>query len=102
MLKLYKRIDDRLHYHEGWNAGECLVEHWGIVGQNGQVKEHLLTAGLSEADMLAQMLRPALDRGFEPMHDDDMASLFVVYSIGPTTARKKLRKRHAIEDRLNH
>lgn len=62
---LYLKDDSRcrfalsLHYHEGWNAGECLIEHWRIVGQTGEVKERPLPMGSSEADMLAQMSHPA-------------------------------------------
>ena len=40
MLKLYKRIDDILHYHEAWTSGSKVAEHWDIVGQRGETKEH--------------------------------------------------------------
>src|SRR5690606_19910390 len=36
MLKLYKLIDNQLHYWETWDKDEkSAIVHWGIVGQRG-------------------------------------------------------------------
>ena len=36
MLKLYKLIDNQLHYWETWDKDEkTAIVHWGIVGQTG-------------------------------------------------------------------
>ncbi|MBK9421322.1 MAG: hypothetical protein IPN44_09740 [Flavobacteriales bacterium] len=40
MLKLYKLIDNQLHYWETWDKDEkTAIVHWGVVGQRGQDKE---------------------------------------------------------------
>jgi len=40
MLKLYKLIDNQLHYWETWDKDDkTAIVHWGIVGQIGQDKE---------------------------------------------------------------
>jgi hypothetical protein len=101
MLKLYKRIDGVLHYHEAWSTGECLVEHWGVVGDTGAVAEHTLLDGVSEEEMTARLLQPAIEKGFAPI-GEEMTWLVVVYRTGPKSSRKDVSKRHAVEDRLNH
>jgi hypothetical protein len=42
MLKLYKRIEGVLQYHEAWTEEDngVAVEHWGIVGDRGESKSH--------------------------------------------------------------
>jgi len=40
MLKLYKRIDGVLHYHEAWRDAGTVTEHWGMVGEQGESREH--------------------------------------------------------------
>ena len=40
MLKLYKNIDNQLHFWETWDKDDKTgIIHWGIVGQQGQSKE---------------------------------------------------------------
>ena len=40
MLKLYKQIDDQLHYWETWDSdSNGAIIHWGIVGETGEQKD---------------------------------------------------------------
>jgi hypothetical protein len=40
MIKLYKRIEGILHYHEAWLTDGVITEHWGRVGERGASGEH--------------------------------------------------------------
>jgi hypothetical protein len=41
LFKLYKRIDGRLHYREGWIGDHNVVtEHWGACGERGARRAH--------------------------------------------------------------
>ena len=39
MIKLYKKIDDKLYYWEAWeNDEKSATVHWEIVGEEGESK----------------------------------------------------------------
>ena len=39
MEKLYKKIEGKLHYHEGWTEKGEITEHWGVAGERGETRE---------------------------------------------------------------
>lgn len=101
MLKLYKRIDDILHYHEAWVNGSKVAEHWGIVGQRGETKEHKGDRTLSGPDNIVRVLQPALDAGYRPIEPEDHATLLIEYAVDGMGTKCDVEKRHALEDRMN-
>jgi hypothetical protein len=50
MIKLYKRIDRDLHYHEAWADGPTITEHWGKVGDRGETRDHERNIKLGEEE----------------------------------------------------
>jgi len=86
MLKLYKRIDSVLHYHEAWAAGRQIVEHWGPVGERGESKQHKIPKKADEDEFIEQIVKPARDAGY------------VIDGFG---TKKDLKKRHALEARMS-
>lgn len=104
MLKLYKRVEGVLRYHEAWTEEDngIAVEHWGVVGERGESKNHPLPKKrFNEQKFLAGLLAPAAEQGFEPIDDDDHAILLVEYAVDGFGTSEDLDKRHALEDRLN-
>jgi hypothetical protein len=101
MLKLYKRINRVLHYHETWVHGAKITEHWGVVGKRGKTAEHKRNKKLSEAKNLEQVLSRPLAEGFEPIDENHHAILLIEYPVEGMGTVKDLDKRHALEDRMN-
>ncbi len=100
MLKLYKRADGVLRYHEAWLNGETIYEHWGIVGERGSTKDHRLPKGKDEEDAVLDVLRPAADAGFRPIDTEDHARLLIEYAVDGMGTGDDLDKRHALEERM--
>lgn len=101
MLKLYKTIGSVLHYHEAWLEEDQIVEHWGKVGDRGESKEHPLPEDFDEDEILDKVLAPAIADGFAPFDDEDMKVLLVEYAVTGMGSKTDLKKRHALENRLN-
>jgi hypothetical protein len=101
MIKLYKRIKRVLHYHEAWTHGAKITEHWGIVGERGETARHKRNKKLSEEKNLEQVLSRPLAEGFEPIDADDHAVLLIEYPVEGMGTTKDLKKRHALEARMN-
>lgn len=101
MLKLYKNVAGSLHYHEAWVTDRTIHEHWGVVGERGQTAEHTLPAVQAEEDAVLVVLRPAIESGFHPIELEDHVTLLIEYEIDGMGNPQDLRKRHALEDRMN-
>lgn len=100
MIKLYKRTDEVLRYHEAWLDGETIYEHWGIVGEQGETKEHRLPEGKDEEDAVLGVLRPAAEAGFRPIDKVDHATLLIEYAVDGMGTGEDVDKRHALEERM--
>lgn len=103
MNKIYLRVDGVLHYHEAWVADGLVIEHWGVVGERGQTAEHKLAtrAKAKEAQAVADTLKPALEKGYAPIADEDHAILLIEYAVDGMGTPADLKKRHALEERMN-
>jgi hypothetical protein len=101
MLKLYKLVDGTLHYHEAWVNERTVYDHWGVVGEEGQIREHRLHRGGNEVDAVIDVLRPAGDEGFRPIDPSDHITLLIEFSVEGFGSSDDLKKRHALEDRMN-
>jgi len=77
MLKLYKRIDNILYYHEAWEDDSTVIEHFGVVGEQGEMRKHRISAGKSSRAMIKAILAPARALGYKTISDDDHAILIV-------------------------
>ncbi len=101
MLKLYKRIKRVLHYHEAWVSGSKLTEHWGIVGEQGESREHKRNKKLAAEADIERVLAAPLAAGYEPIDAEDQTILLIEYPVEGMGTTKDLDKRHALEDRMN-
>lgn len=101
MLKLYKRIDNALHYHEAWLGRVSITEHWGVVGEQGETRDHKRNKRLEEKHQLEQVLGKARAAGFRPIEPEDQTKLLIEYAVEGMGTRTDLDKRHALQDRLD-
>jgi hypothetical protein len=102
MIKLYKLIDNRLHYWETWDKdSKTAIIYWGIVGEHGESKE-VKSGLLSNFHKTVQKeIDIKLKEGYTKFDEDKMAFLEVKYKIDGFGTEQDLDKRHRLEDHLN-
>ena len=101
MLKLYKYDEDVLRYHEAWVNSGTLYEHWGVVGERGETRQHPLMKDANEDTAILEVLRQPAEAGFRPIEMGDHAALLIEYAVVGFGDQNDLAKRHALEDRMN-
>lgn len=93
MVKLYKRqADGRLAYHEAWYTDSGITEHWGMLGERGQIREH---TGRTLEEVLAEARR----QGFSKADAEHV--VVIEYEVQGMGTREDLEKRHALEARMD-
>lgn len=102
MLKLYKKIDNQLHYWETWQKDKkTTIVHWGIVGQRGQDKE--LKSGLfsNSHKALQKEINSKLKEGYSEFDEDDFIFLEIEYKIDDFGTDQDLDKRYRLEEKMD-
>ncbi|WP_316845816.1 hypothetical protein [Pedobacter psychrodurus] len=102
MLKLYKLIDQQLHYWETWNDDDKTATiHWGIVGKHGSQKK--ITGGFfsSFQKKVQKEIVAKLNEGYTEFDEDKKAFLEVEYIVDGFGTDEDLDKRHRLEDHLD-
>jgi hypothetical protein len=101
MIKLYKRIEGILHYHEAWLTDGVITEHWGRVGERGASREHQAPSSKSEESALRSVLKSAIEIGYEPLDEEEVSVVLIEYAVDGFGTPEDLDKRHALEERMN-
>lgn len=101
MLKLYKQITGKLHYHEAWVKGNAVYEHWGLVGERGKTKIHALQSGNDVNDAILAVLASAAEAGYRSINASDHITLVIEYTISGMGTPEDLIKRHAVEEHMS-
>jgi len=70
MIKLYKRTEEGLFYHEAWISGMQIIQHEGKVGTNGEAYSFDYTSGQPDELSLERTLKSARQNGFEEIPDE--------------------------------
>lgn len=102
MLKLYKIIDNQLHYWETWEKDEkTAIVHWGIVGEIGQDKE--VKGGLFSnfRKNVQKEIDEKLKEGYAEFDEDKVSFLEIEYKIDGFGTEQDLDKRHKLEGKLD-
>jgi hypothetical protein len=100
MIKLYKRMPTgETRYHEAWTSGRTIVEHWGVVGERGETREHKRGPGLNADAALRAVLATAAADGFAEV--DDPRTLIIEYRLESWGEPGDVERRGKIEDRMN-
>lgn len=102
MLKLYKNIDEKLHYWETWDADENSgIVHWGVVGDRGQ--NETIKSGILKPfrTRIQKLVDQKVAEGYRQIDDDETFTLLIEFNVDGMGTREDLDKRHRLEDRMN-
>lgn len=102
MLKLYKLIDNQLHYWETWEKDEkTAIIHWGIVGETGQDKEVKSGFFSNFHKTVQKEIDEKLIEGYTEFEEDNYAFLEIEYTIDGFGTDEDLDKRHRLEEKMD-
>lgn len=102
MIKLYKNIDNKLHYWETWDKDtKTGIVHWGEVGTKGQDKE--VKSGLMNnyANKVRKEMEQKVKEGFSEFEEDNYVFLEIEYKIDGFGTEQDLDKRHRLESKMD-
>ena len=102
MIKLYKNIDNKLHYWETWDKDDkTAIIHWGIVGQRGQNKQVKGSLFSNFRKKVQQEIEEKLNEGYAEFHEDKVSFLEIEYKIDGFGTEEDLDKRHRLEEKMD-
>lgn len=102
MLKLYKSINNQLHYWEAWDKDDRTgIVHWGIVGDRGQHKEVKSGFFSNFRKTVQKEFETKLKQGFSEFDEDEVSFLEIQYSIEGFGTEEDLIKRHRLEEKMD-
>ncbi|GJM63896.1 hypothetical protein [Persicobacter diffluens] len=102
MIKLYKTIDNELHYWETWDdENNSAIIHWGKVGFRGEVKG--VKSGLFSnfRKVVQKEIDKKVNEGYIQFEDSDLTFIEIIYPIDGMGTEEDLIKRHSLESRIN-
>ena|SRR5437868_13078555 len=102
MLKLYKQVDNELHYWETWDKDEKTgIVHWGIVGQTGQDKE--IKSGLFSN--FRKEIQKEVDKkiadGYDEIDDDNLFTLLIEFQVDGVGTPEDVEKRTRLQNKMD-
>ena len=102
MLKLYKQIDNQLHYWETWDKDDkTAIVHWGIVGQTGQNKEVKSGVFSNFRKQVQKEIDEKIKEGYNEFDESKVAFLEIEYKVEGFGTEQDLDKRHRLEDKMD-
>jgi hypothetical protein len=102
MVKLYLRENGRItRYREAWIHGSKVLQHWGPLGQRGASLDKPRDQSLSDEQNIAKYLDPWRAEGYAEIDLAEQWLLEVIYRVAGFGTEADLKKRHALEARLN-
>lgn len=102
VLKLYKNINNTLHYWETWDTddGSAMI-HWGIVGETGEDKEVKSTLFSNYKKIVEKEINQKMKEGYAEVEAEDMDYFVVEYAVDGFGTEDDLAKRDRLEEKLN-
>jgi hypothetical protein len=102
MIKLYRRINNELHYWETWDKdpGTGII-HWGIVGSKGESKE--VKSGLFKGfrSKIQKEIIGKTSNGFREIEVDDHINLIIEFNVDGLGTPADLEKRTRLQDNMD-
>jgi len=96
MTKLYKNVGGLLRYHEAWEGDGVIIEHFGEVGDRGEIWESV-TRLTTES-----VLSSARANGYLEISEDDHASLVLEYPVKESFAsEQELNWRNEVSEQVD-
>jgi len=101
MFKLYKRVDGAMHYHEAWWHEDKVMEHWGVCGTEGELREHAAESAAVAKKTMNRLKKDARAFGFRSIPPSRHITLVVEYKVDGFGDDSDLGRRHDLEGYLN-
>jgi hypothetical protein len=102
MLKLYKFSNEKKEYWETWeNEDDSHTVHWGELGTTGQSKTVKSTLIKKAEVLIKKEIDGMLAQDFQPIDDEDHATLLIEYAVDGMGTTKDVEKRHRLQDMMN-
>lgn len=100
-FRLYQRVGGQLCYHEAWPAEDCVMEHRGVCGERGQIRDHPAPDAKAQTGVLKTLKAGARALGFRPIAPSRHHGLLVEVAIDGFGKADDVDRRHALEDFLD-
>ncbi len=100
-IRLYRRIDGKLHYREAWVNGDRVVEHVGMCGERGTVTGIVESQPRMQQKLLDRFSAAAQADGFRRIPENRLAGIVVSTAIEGFGGPEHLERRHALESFLD-
>ena len=102
MLKLYKLIDDQLHYWETWNKdAKTGIIHWGIVGERGTQRDVYSGIFSGFEKIVQKEINKNLAKGYQPIDIDDHYTLLIEFKVDGFGDAADVDKRTQLQNRMS-
>jgi predicted DNA-binding WGR domain protein len=102
MLKLYKNINNKLHYWETWDTEDnSAIIHWGKVGETGEYKTISSSLFSKYKSKVQKEIKEQCKNGFAPFNEENLQLLEIEYKVEGFGTEADLEKRHELESKLN-
>jgi hypothetical protein len=99
-FRLYLR-GERFLFHEAWLAESGVVEHWGICGDAGEVREHMISHTAERARLLVKLRNAAENRGYRPIPTSQQRTIVARRAIVDAGSDADLDLRYELQDALD-
>lgn len=103
MIKMIKQTDEDTFYWEIWEEEENqeLLEHFGIVGDQGESRRFALPTGEDAEVWMEEIAEEKESEGYEYLDEEELHELVVQYSYEEDQIEEALERRHAVEELMN-
>jgi hypothetical protein len=103
MLKLYKKINNTLHYWETWDKDEKTgIVHWDIIGNRGEYKEVKSTLFENFRKKIQKEITIKSKEGFDEIDIDDHYTLLIEFSVDGMGTLEDVEKRTRLQNKMDH
>jgi len=102
VIKLYKKIDNKLHYWETWDKdNKTGIIHWGEVGTNGETREVKTELKTNYSNKIRKEIGKKRNEGFSEFDKDNYKFLEIEYKIRGFGTRQDLEKRRRLGNKMD-
>ncbi len=103
MIKMIKQTDEDTFYWEIWEEEEDqeLLEHFGIVGDQGESRRFVLPAGEDAEVWKEEIAEEKESEGYDYLDEEELHELVIQYSYEEDQIEDALERRHAVEELMS-
>ena len=102
MLKLYKQVDNQLHYWETWDKdNKTGIVHKGIVGTKGSSKEVKSGFSTNFHEKIQKEIYEQTENGFQPIDIENHYRLLIEFKVDGMGTEQDVEKRTRLQNRMD-